>query len=429
MESCWSRITSAVLPRGIVSVQGSLLAVLLGYSFSSQFIPVEPYLVPYLTSVKGFSNFQVTVDIYPISVYAQLVSTLLLAPACFYLSHKAVIILGAFGLLATYVIIWIGQSLLAMQIMQLTYGFGMSARLVFSSYIFHLVLEEEYQIMTSLTTTTSLLSFMLASELSQFLALAGVSYDVFFVISLTALGVCCAMTFLLPKDRSLDSLSSLTSWGENEGWILILKQTWGDQNLRILSLWWAIAFAGVSLVQNYGTNLFDAVDPKSKYNGHVLAISQAAGSLGAYCAIYIENFASKSGLSVYATGSTVMGLICACMGVIANIWADYFLYVLISGIYQTLSCLLCVQCGRLLSNGQFILLFSINNFAGLLIETLLQAAVEISGLSIFAQYISFAFFLFVATLAFVGVSFVNFGRRKPTEFSNLDSEAGHLIAK
>uniref|UniRef100_A0A1D1YHY5 Folate transporter 1 n=1 Tax=Anthurium amnicola TaxID=1678845 RepID=A0A1D1YHY5_9ARAE len=124
-----------------------LLAVLLLYSFSSQFLPIEPYLVPYLTSVKGFSNFQVTVDIYPCSVYAQLVFTLLMAPACFYLSHKLVISLGVLGMLATYIIIWVGNSLLSMQIMQVTYGFGMSARLVFSSYIFHLVAEEEYQSM------------------------------------------------------------------------------------------------------------------------------------------------------------------------------------------------------------------------------------------------------------------------------------------
>lgn len=37
---------------------------------------------------------QITVDVYPISVYTQLVFTLILAPACFYLSHKAVVILG-----------------------------------------------------------------------------------------------------------------------------------------------------------------------------------------------------------------------------------------------------------------------------------------------------------------------------------------------
>ncbi|KAJ0963266.1 hypothetical protein J5N97_028388 [Dioscorea zingiberensis] len=386
------------------------------------FAAAHSYAMALKNTGAALSDFA-HVDVYPISVYAQLVFTLLLAPACFFLSHKAVIILGAFGLLATYIIIWVGHSLLAMQIMQLTYGFGMSARLVFSSYIFHLALEEEYQIMTSLTTTTSLLSFMLASELSQVLALAEVSYDIFFVISLTSLGICCAMTFLLPKDHSLDSLSSLTtSWGENEGWIFVLKQTWCGWKLKILSLWWAIAFAGMSLVQNYGTNLFDAVEPKSKYNGHVLALSQAAGSLGAYSAIYIENFASKSGLSVYVLGSSLMGVLCACMGVLANIWVDYFLYVLISGVYQTLSCLLSVQCGRLLSNGQFILLFSVNNFAGLLIEALLQAAVEISGLSIFAQFLSLAVFFLVATTAFVGVSFINFGRRKPTSFFSLDDE-------
>ena len=138
---------------------------------------------------------------------------------------------------------------------------------------------------------------------------------------------------------------------------------------------WAIAFAGFSLVQNYGTNLFDAVDSKSKLNGHILAVSQAAGSLGSYCAVYIENMASKSGIFIYVLGSALMGIICLSMGIFVQIWAAYSLYVTISGIYQTLACLVSVRCSRLLTNGQFMLLFSINNFAGLLIETLLQAAV------------------------------------------------------
>uniref|UniRef100_A0A1D1XGA8 Folate transporter 1 n=1 Tax=Anthurium amnicola TaxID=1678845 RepID=A0A1D1XGA8_9ARAE len=215
-----------------------LLAVLLLYSFSSQFLPIEPYLVPYLTSVKGFSNFQVTVDIYPCSVYAQLVFTLLMAPACFYLSHKLVISLGVLGMLATYIIIWVGNSLLSMQIMQVTYGFGMSARLVFSSYIFHLVAEEEYQSMTSLTTTASLLSFMLASELGQFLALQEVSYWTFFVITLSSLGICSVSSFLLPKDHSSSSVPSVTTYfQQNKGWIRILKETWHGRTLQFLSLW------------------------------------------------------------------------------------------------------------------------------------------------------------------------------------------------
>lgn len=117
------------------------------------------------------------------------------------------------------------------------------------------------------------------------------------------------------------------------------------------------------------------MDSKSKLNGQILAMSQAAGSLGSYCAVYIENKATRSGLLIYVLGSALMGIICLSMGVFVKIWAAYSLYITISGIYQTLACLVSVRCSRLLSNGQFMLLFSINNFVGLLIETLVQAAV------------------------------------------------------
>lgn len=129
------------------------------------------------------------------------------------------------------------------------------------------------------------------------------------------------------------------------------------------------------MVQNYGTNLFDAIDSKSKLNGHILAASQAAGSLGSYCAVYTENAASKAGLLIYILGSALMGIICLSMGAFLNIWTAYLLYITFSAIYQMLACLVSVRCGKLLTNGQFMLLFSINNFAGLLIETLLQAVV------------------------------------------------------
>ncbi|XP_042478632.1 thiamine transporter 1-like isoform X1 [Macadamia integrifolia] len=405
MEGVVSMMRSFLPHQSLIS--RSLLIVLLVYSFSSQFLPIEPYLVPYFTSVKHFTNSQVTIDIFPYGVYAQLIFTLLMASACFYLSHKVVVVLGAFGMLISYLIIWCAQSLLAMQIVQITYGFGAATRLVFSSYIFLLVPEEEYQRMTSLTTTTSLLSFMLASELSQMLALMTFSYSIFLGLTLTSLGVCCVTAFLLPEDRpsSLIYSSVTSSWGQSEGWIRLLEETWKGRNLQILSLWWALAYAGFSLVQTYGTNLFDAIDSKSKFNGHVLAASQAVGSLGAICAVYLEQYTIKSGVVIYVIGSAAMCIVCLGMGLLAKIWVAYFLYVVISGIYQILTCLVSVHCGRLLSNRKFILLFSVNNFVGLLLETLLQAAVEISELSISTQYVCFAGFFLLATVIFIVLFF------------------------
>lgn len=151
-----------------------------------------------------------------------------------------------------------------------------------------------------------------------------------------------------------------------------------------------------------------------------MAISQAAGGLGSYSAVYMEDFATKSGLFIYILGSALMGIICMSMGVYVNIWASYLLYIMITGIYQTLSCLVSVRCSRLLSNGQFILLFSINNFAGLLIETLIQAIIEVLGLSIFSQFIFFAGFFFLSTAMFIGFCFIDDVEKKPTVYSLLE---------
>lgn len=144
-------------------------------------------------------------------------------------------------------------------------------------------------------------------------------------------------------------------------------------NVWWFSCRWAAAYAGLNLMQNYGINLFDAVDSQSNWNGHVLAASQAAGSLGSFCAIYIEKFATNSGLFIYVLGSAIMSLFCVLMGTTANIVLAYLSYILSSGLYWCLACLVYARCGQLIADRRFILMFSLNNFAGLLLQTILQA--------------------------------------------------------
>ncbi|CAA7408942.1 unnamed protein product [Spirodela intermedia] len=140
----------------------------------------------------------------------------------------------------------------------------------------------------------------------------------------------------------------------------------------------AFAYAGFCLVQNYGANLFDAINPDSKLNGHIFAASQAVGSLGSFSALYLDKIATKGSVSVliYVLGSASMSIFCVCMATSAKIWAAYLFYIAISGIYQALACLVSVRCCKLLCNGQYILLFSLSNVLGLLLETLLQAAIK-----------------------------------------------------
>ena len=101
--------------------------------------PSEPHLVPYLTDVKGFSGEAVWNDIFPVYTYATFAFTLLVAPASQLIGCKACIVAGACCRLATrFFLLW-GRSLSSMQLMQVFYGAGVAAEVVFSAYVFALV--------------------------------------------------------------------------------------------------------------------------------------------------------------------------------------------------------------------------------------------------------------------------------------------------
>lgn len=371
-----------------------LLASLVAYSFFSQFLPIEPYLVPYFISNKHFTNYEVSVEIFPLSVYGTLIFTMLTAPACTILSYRTVIILGTFVTFLAYIMAWFGKSLIEMQIMQ-----------------------------TSITTALSLFSFLLASELSQLLATWRVCYAIYFLCTVASLGICCIVTFSLPKDPpSMRFLkpSLATLFGSYEGFCKVLEETWKGRSIKFFSLWWAVSYAGFSMVQNYGTNLFNAIDPSSTYNGNIIGASQAVACLGSLSAIYIEQYAAKLGFLTYIVGSGIMGALCFVMGIYDKIWVAYTLFVVMSGIYQIFVCLIYVQCGRLLSNGQYILLFSLNNFAGLLIAAILQAIIEIFGLSIANQFVSFGVFFLFLTVIFATVCGLNYCKTRTVVFSPVE---------
>ncbi|OAE34174.1 hypothetical protein AXG93_1593s1330 [Marchantia polymorpha subsp. ruderalis] len=179
-----------------------ILAILIIYTMFLQFQPSEPYLVPYLTRVKLISNEEVNIDIFPVGVYSTLFFTLLAAPACHFFSYRAVIIMGTFGKLATFSILFSGKSLFSMQITQITYGLGAAADLVFYSYIFLLVPEKDYQSMTSYTQASTLVSYMMAAELGQGLVNHGASLVTLLEITILSVAIACIISFFLPKEDS-----------------------------------------------------------------------------------------------------------------------------------------------------------------------------------------------------------------------------------
>ena len=99
-----------------------------------------PYLVslpvPYLTDVKGFTNAQVTSDIFPVSVYASLAFYLVAGPVSAALGLKSFLVLGALCKLCTRAILIWGSSIHAMRLMQVLFAAGAASDLILFAYLY-----------------------------------------------------------------------------------------------------------------------------------------------------------------------------------------------------------------------------------------------------------------------------------------------------
>ncbi|KAG6550828.1 hypothetical protein Mapa_007624 [Marchantia paleacea] len=361
-----------------------ILSILIIYTMFLQFQPSEPYLVPYLTRVKLISNEEVNIDIFPVGVYSTLFFTLLAAPACQFFSYRAVIIMGTFGKLATFSILFSGKSLFSMQITQVTYGLGAVADLVLSSYIFLLVPEKDYQTMTSYSQASTLISYMMAAELGQGLVNHGASLVTLLEITILSVAIACIISFFLPKE-----VSEAQEWGlltikydrlQRQGFLEKIQETWRGRNLRLLSFWWVFGTAGFAMIPNYGTSLFDDIDSSANTNGHVLAASQGAACLGALAAA------------------------------------------------QLLLCLVYVQAAKSLSNQQFILLFSLNAVAGLLVQSGIQGVVVILQLSITKQFYVFGGYCMAVGVVFWIFCFRNYVKTGTVKLVSTDEERQVFLA-
>eukprot|EP00941_MAST-03F_sp_MAST-3F-sp1_P003569 g3569.t1 len=90
-------------------------------------------------------------EVYVVWTYAYLPLLVLLGISAEFVGYRPIILLGAFGRLATRILLLLGGSLFAMQLMQVTYAVGSVGEVVFFAYIFHSVRSEgEYQKVQSL---------------------------------------------------------------------------------------------------------------------------------------------------------------------------------------------------------------------------------------------------------------------------------------
>ncbi|XP_075052474.1 thiamine transporter 1 [Mixophyes fleayi] len=444
---------SWVLPTCILCMNG----------FFTSLRPSEPFLTPYLLGPdKNLTDRQVFNEIYPVWTYSYLTLLFPVFLATDYLRYKPVIILQGVSLIITWFMLLYAQGVLAIQFLEFFYGIATATEVAYYSYIYSMVEPGVYQKVTSYCRIATLTGFTVGSVTGQVLvSVANWSLFSLNIISLISVSVAFATAWFLPmptkslffhqmlNNESNDAdhrkihsskngdLACVATLEENEAQVPlnsdahnaekqcadkksvnlknVLRILWKDflrcyssRTLLCWSVWWALSTCGYFQVINYSQGLWETVAPSSYsniYNGCVEAVSALLGAVAVLFVGYIKISWSTWGELLLALFTLVIAISIYIMDIIGNIWVCYIMYVLFRVIYMILITIATFQIAANLSMECYALVFGVNTFIALLLQTLMTVIVVDSiglGLDLITQFkIYSGYFAVIAIIFFL----------------------------
>ncbi|KAF6075909.1 solute carrier family 19 member 2 [Phyllostomus discolor] len=399
-------------------------SLLCSYGFFANLRPSEPFLTPYLLGPdKNLTEREVFNEIYPVWTYSYLVLLFPVFLATDYLRYKPVILLQGLSLIVTWFMLLYAQGLLAVQFLEFSYGTATATEIAYYSYIYSVVDLSRYQKVTSYSRTATLVGFTVGSVLGQILvSVAGWSLFSLNVISLTCVSVAFAVAWFLPMPQKSLFFHHVhpTRQGVNgikgppADRLLVLKVLWSDflvcyssRPLLCWSVWWALSTCGYFQVINYAQGLWEQVMPSrhaAVYNGGVEAVSTLLGAVAVFAVGYIKIPWSTWGEMTLSLFSLLIAAAVYTMDTAGSIWVCYASYVVFRIIYMLLITIATFQIASNLSMERYALVFGVNTFIALALQTLLTLiVVDASGLGL---DITTQFLIYAGYFALIAVVFL-----------------------
>uniref|UniRef100_A0A8C6HMH6 Thiamine transporter 2 n=1 Tax=Mus spicilegus TaxID=10103 RepID=A0A8C6HMH6_MUSSI len=397
------------------------------FGFFSMFRPSESFLIPFLSEPsKNLTSPEMTNEILPVWTYSYLATLPPVFVLTDYLRYKPVIMLHVVAFATSYLFLLFGQGVMLMQTAEFFFGVVSATEIAYFAYIYSMVSPEHYQKVSSYCRSITLVAYTAGSVLGQLLvSLTNLPYSSLFYISLACVSVAFFFSLFLPmpkksmffhaksdrddcpkpleqctvpkeaqnnrthselfansknlEDREMSNLdpenSALRHFAH---WFQDLKKCYSSKHLVYWSLWWAFATAGYNQILNYVQVLWEYKAPSqdsSIYNGAVEAIATFGGALASFSVGYLKvnwDLLGELGLAVF---SAVIAGSLFLMNYTRSIWVCYAGYLLVKSSYSFLITIAVFQIAVNLSLERYALVFGIDTFIALVIQTIMTMIV------------------------------------------------------
>ncbi|CAJ1386979.1 unnamed protein product [Effrenium voratum] len=249
------------------------------YIFLLSFKPSEPHLSAYLEEVKHLTKHQRDAEVYTVFTYASLVVVSLVAALKLHTLHtpmkgisdKALILFGCAARLATRLLLLWGDSLLAMQLMQVAYSVGLLGEMAFYAYCLK-VIPGHGPKLVAVVQGAYLVSHTATGFLGDWLlrytdiGLMGLMWISFFAVLAAFL---IALSFRSLKDESGPLVFSRKA---------LLRAAYRSRSFWLSTAWWTLSYPSYMTIFGYESSLYADQDFVHDNNGAIFAVALLAGA-------------------------------------------------------------------------------------------------------------------------------------------------------
>ncbi|KYN13471.1 Thiamine transporter 2 [Trachymyrmex cornetzi] len=395
------------------------------------FRPSESFLTDYLTGPwKNFTASEVNHEIYPVTTYSYLSTLILMFLITDFIRYKPIIILCGLSGTTTFLLIILGDSVPILQIAKFFFGLFMSAEVAYYTYIYAQVDKTHYQDVTSYTKGACLFGRSMSGIIAQLTASFDLlNYHQLNYLTLSAIGIATIWSFFLPPvgqsiyfhhinrisidEENSDAIEHTLFCKVKNAYALLLKHfVLAYSNYRVIkwSAWWAFSTCGYLMVVTYSQLLWQtAVKPGDRiYNGAVDFAYAILGSISVFCVGKIRLNWNLLGDIMCSVFAFLEGSILLISSYSYNIQILYVGYVIFGVIYHVMVTVASFEVAKCISEDSHGLIFGVNIFLALLMQSLLTfVVVNTIMLNIRQQFYIYSGYFMVLAMIYLVLSVIN----------------------
>ena len=360
------------------------------FGFFRAFKPSEPFAFRYFRLVKGLSDVAINNEIYPYWTYGYFCFLPFAGLFTKVVGYKRMIAFEAVAQSIAFLLFIEGQDVTTMKIANTFYGIETASQTSFFSYVFCTLNVDQQQRASSYVNAAVLLGYFVGGLVGQLVYSWRAGTDgllPLYYISLSMTLMALATAYFIPSDKLVRPTNYRLNRSPLEAafWRKILHDLSAMFTSWIAicwSVWYALAYVGLSSNESYISSLFFSIDESLDYNGIMSALASLLSAFTTILPNCWPQMTSHNAHIIVAIGTALCAIFTILLAKAKSIWSAYASFLAFECVIYFLNSIASVRIALQMESDAYVLVFLVNTMMSLSLQSVLQMTMSVSHLDI-----------------------------------------------